>query len=196
MVGSSPVLIAALATGHKIGLIVVAGIFIAFALVSSFVLPRRDPDFPGKHMRAFVAVTVALFVAMLAAVVIFGSEPEEKEPEKTAAPAKALAGNATHGKAFSRVRAAQAATRSTAASSPGPCSRASPARSRRWQTARPPLRTAPTSSARSSTRGSGREVPELRPAERDARGDQAAPDLRRGRERPRGVHRDAEVAPH
>lgn len=100
MVGSSPVLIAALSPGHKIGLIVVAAIFIVFALVSSFVLPRRDPDFPGKHMRAFVAVTIALFVAMLAAVVIFGAEPAEKEPEKTAAPAQALVGNATHGKAL------------------------------------------------------------------------------------------------
>jgi cytochrome c551/c552 len=100
MVGSSPVLIAALQTSHKIGLIVVAGIFITFALVSSFVLPRRDPDFPGKNLRAFIGVTVALFVAMLAAVVIFGSEPKEKEPLKTAAPAQAIAGNATHGKAL------------------------------------------------------------------------------------------------
>jgi cytochrome c2 len=69
--------IAALSTGHKTGLIAVAAVFIVFALVSSFVLPRRDPDFPGKRMGAFIAATVLLFAAMLAAVVIFGSEPKE-----------------------------------------------------------------------------------------------------------------------
>jgi cytochrome c2 len=99
--------IAALSTGHKIGLIAVAGLFITFALVSSFVLPRRNPDFPGKNMKAFVAITVALFVAMLAAVVVFGSEP--KEPRETAATTQqtqtgatttssAPAGNAANGK--------------------------------------------------------------------------------------------------
>jgi mono/diheme cytochrome c family protein len=71
--------IAALSTGHKTGLIAVAAVFIVFALVSSFVLPRRDPDFPGKRMGAFIAATVLLFAAMLAAVVIFGSEPKEAE---------------------------------------------------------------------------------------------------------------------
>jgi mono/diheme cytochrome c family protein len=70
--------IAALSTGHKTGLIAVAAIFIVFALVSSFVLPRRDPDFPGNRMGAFVGASVLLFVAMLAAIVIFGSEPKEK----------------------------------------------------------------------------------------------------------------------
>jgi cytochrome c oxidase subunit 2 len=70
--------IAALSTGHKVGLIAVGAVFIVFALVSSFVLPRRAPDFPGKRLGAFVGVTVALFVAMLAAVVVFGSEPKEK----------------------------------------------------------------------------------------------------------------------
>jgi mono/diheme cytochrome c family protein len=99
MVGSSPV-IAALSTGHKLGLIVVAAIFIVFALVSSFVLPRRNPDFPGKNMAAFIGVTVALFAAMLAAVVIFGAEPKAKEKasESPAAPAAPSSGNATHGK--------------------------------------------------------------------------------------------------
>jgi hypothetical protein len=38
---------AELSTGHEIGLIVVAAVFIAFALASSFLLPRYKPDFPG-----------------------------------------------------------------------------------------------------------------------------------------------------
>ena len=33
--------------GHEVGLIVVAAVFIAFALVSSFLVPRYKPDFPG-----------------------------------------------------------------------------------------------------------------------------------------------------
>src|SRR3954454_19845302 len=100
MVGSSPV-IAALSTGHMIGLIAVAAIFIVFALVSSFVLPRRNPDFPGNHMGAFVGVTALLFVAMLAAVWVFGAESEEKETsEPSAAVAEPTSGNAAHGKAL------------------------------------------------------------------------------------------------
>ena len=37
-------LLAALSTGNKIGLAVVGGTFILFALTSSFILPRRRPD--------------------------------------------------------------------------------------------------------------------------------------------------------
>jgi mono/diheme cytochrome c family protein len=69
----SPV-VAALSTGHKLGLALVGVAFIVFALVSSFVLPARIPDFPGKHIKGFVAVAVLFFVAMLAAVLIFGKE--------------------------------------------------------------------------------------------------------------------------
>lgn len=76
MVGSPPV-IAALST-NEIWLSVVAAVFIAFALVSAFVLPRRDPDFPGNRMGAFIGACFLLFAAMLAAVVVFGSEPAKK----------------------------------------------------------------------------------------------------------------------
>ena len=34
--------------GHEIGLIVVAAVFIAFALASSFLIPRYKPDFPAR----------------------------------------------------------------------------------------------------------------------------------------------------
>src|SRR2546423_14094018 len=103
MVGPPPV-IAALSTGHKAGLLIVAAVFIVFALVSSFVLPRRNPDFPGKRMGVFIGATVALFVAMLAAVVIFGSEPKEKREGEgttsTATSSASTAGNAASGKAL------------------------------------------------------------------------------------------------
>ena len=59
--------------GHEIGLIVVAAIFIAFALVSSFVVPRYKPDFPGPTgLSVFVIVSVVLFGLMVAAINFFG----------------------------------------------------------------------------------------------------------------------------
>jgi uncharacterized cupredoxin-like copper-binding protein len=72
------VVLLGLTTGHKIGLAVVAAVFIGFALVSSFVLPRRNPDFPGRGARLYYLATVLLFVAMIAAVEIFGAEGQEK----------------------------------------------------------------------------------------------------------------------
>lgn len=72
-------LIAALSTGHKIGLAVVAAVFIVFALTSSLVIPRRRPDFPGKNgLSVFVIASVFLFASMLSAVFFFGKESEAK----------------------------------------------------------------------------------------------------------------------
>lgn len=70
-------MLAALSNGHKLGLALVGGAFILFALISSFVLPRRDPNFPGRNLFWFVAASVGLFVAMLTAVFVFGKESEE-----------------------------------------------------------------------------------------------------------------------
>ena len=83
-------LVAALSNGHKLGLGLFAALFIAFSLVSSFVAPRRNPNFPGRGLFWFVAASFALFVAMLAAVVVFGKEEEEEhhgeEPAALIAP--------------------------------------------------------------------------------------------------------------
>jgi hypothetical protein len=78
------VVLLALTTGHKVGLLVVAAIFIAFALVSAMVIPRFRPNFPGRLLPLFLAATVLLFIAMLTAVLVFGAESEE---EGHAAPA-------------------------------------------------------------------------------------------------------------
>jgi hypothetical protein len=69
--------LAAVSTQNKLLLGGMALIFIVFALVSSFVLPRRDPDFPGDRRGLFFAVTAVLFVAMLLAVELFAVEEEE-----------------------------------------------------------------------------------------------------------------------
>jgi preprotein translocase subunit SecG len=67
----------ALTANQKTGLLVVAGIFIAFALVSAMLIPRFRPDFPGRGLPLFLLATVVLFVAMMTAVLVFGAESEE-----------------------------------------------------------------------------------------------------------------------
>ena len=69
--------VAGLSTGNKIGLAVIGAAFIVFALISSFVLPRRNPNFPGKNMGWYVTACALFFVAMIAAVLIFGKEKKE-----------------------------------------------------------------------------------------------------------------------
>jgi hypothetical protein len=67
------VLASELPIGHEIGLIVVAAVFIVFALVASFVVPRFKPDFPGPNgLGPFVIASIVLFVLMVAAVNFFG----------------------------------------------------------------------------------------------------------------------------
>ena len=83
-------LLAGLTTGHKIGLAVVAACFISFALISSFVVSRRRPGFPGKNgIGVFAIACFVLLAAMLTSVAIFGREAKgaEKAPAKSSAPA-------------------------------------------------------------------------------------------------------------
>ena len=76
-------MLAAVSTQNKILLGGMALAFIVFSLVSSFVFPRRDPNFPGKRRNLFLAITAVLFVGMLLAVELFAVEEEEphEEPE-------------------------------------------------------------------------------------------------------------------
>jgi mono/diheme cytochrome c family protein len=70
--------LSALATGHKVGIAVVAGVFIAFALASSFLFPAIRPQFPGARVRLFVVVTVLLTAGMLATMIALAGEPKEE----------------------------------------------------------------------------------------------------------------------
>jgi cytochrome c551/c552 len=78
-------MVLALTTGHKIGLVAVAVVFIAYSLVSALVLPRRYPDFPGRFRRQYFALTALVFLTMIGAVLVFGKE------QKTASPASGAA---------------------------------------------------------------------------------------------------------
>jgi mono/diheme cytochrome c family protein len=57
----------------------VALVLVAFSLIVSLVVSRRQPDFPGERLGLFVGICVLLVVAMLATVEVFGEEEEEAE---------------------------------------------------------------------------------------------------------------------
>jgi hypothetical protein len=62
-----------LSTGHKVTLIVVAAVFIAFALSASFLAPKKKPDFPGPNgLSVFVIASLLMFVLMVLAINFFG----------------------------------------------------------------------------------------------------------------------------
>jgi cytochrome c553 len=67
----------AISSEGKIGLGVLAGLLILFALLSAFYFPRRDPNFPGERLGLFVIVAVVLFAGTIAGVVFFAAEEEE-----------------------------------------------------------------------------------------------------------------------
>src|SRR5262249_43593421 len=96
MVSSIDLVVAALSTAHEIGLAVVAGLFIAFALISSFLLPRGNPNFPGRHIGWYATVCVLFFVAMLSAVLVLGRE-SSAEPSGREAATTTAAGTTTPG---------------------------------------------------------------------------------------------------
>jgi mono/diheme cytochrome c family protein len=88
----------ALSRGHQIGLAGTGAAFILFALVSSFVLPSRYPNFPGGRRNLYLVVAFAFFLAMLAAVLVFGREAKAKEG--SAGTTTTATGNAAAGKAL------------------------------------------------------------------------------------------------
>jgi mono/diheme cytochrome c family protein len=67
-----------LSTGNAMGLALVAGVFVVFALLSALVIPRRWPQYPGRALGWFIAATLVLFVATLGAVEVFAKEPKEE----------------------------------------------------------------------------------------------------------------------
>jgi mono/diheme cytochrome c family protein len=67
----------AITSEGKLGLGLLAGAFIVFALISSFYFPRRDPNFPGKRLGLFIAVASLFFVGTMAGVIFFAKEEEE-----------------------------------------------------------------------------------------------------------------------
>jgi len=76
------VLLAALSDAQKAGIAGMGAAFIIFALVSSFVIPRRMPNFPGRRgVWPYVGVAVTFFVAMMLVIVFVGREKSEARAE-------------------------------------------------------------------------------------------------------------------
>jgi hypothetical protein len=76
--------LAALSTGHQIGLGLSGLIFVAFALVSAVWIPRTRPDFPGRRLGVYVIVSIIFFIGMMAAVFVFGKEKKEQREHEPA----------------------------------------------------------------------------------------------------------------
>ena len=74
-------LLASLSSAQMAGLALMGAAFIVFALVSSFVLPRKWPNFPGKYLWAYIAVVGCFFVGMMATVVFVAKESSEAKAE-------------------------------------------------------------------------------------------------------------------
>lgn len=79
-------MLAALSTGHQIGLGLSGLAFVVFALTSAMLIPRARPNFPGDQFGVYLAVCFVFFVGMLTAVFVFGKEksPPEKHHEAIA----------------------------------------------------------------------------------------------------------------
>src|SRR5579862_1331105 len=99
MLSTIALVVAGLSTGHKIGLAAVGAAFIAFALISSFVLPLLSPNFPGRSVGWYVTLCILFFAAMLSAVIVFGREKKEAaaatEPASTTATATSTSPSST-----------------------------------------------------------------------------------------------------
>jgi mono/diheme cytochrome c family protein len=68
----------AITSGGKVGLGVLAGLLIVFAILSAFYFPRRNPDYPGNRLGLFILVAVVLFAGTMVGVVVFAAEGEEE----------------------------------------------------------------------------------------------------------------------
>ena len=66
-------------TGYEIALLLVAAVFIAFALVVALVIPRNRPEFPGRNLSVFLGICGVLFVAQLTAVLVLAEIGEADE---------------------------------------------------------------------------------------------------------------------
>lgn len=67
-------------SGYETGLLVVAAVFIAFALTVALVISRSRPEFPSRRLGIFLVVCVAFFAAQMTAVLILAEVGEADEP--------------------------------------------------------------------------------------------------------------------
>jgi len=66
-------------TGMQIGLGLCGLAFVIFALTTSMLIPRRNPDFPGRNKTLYLVLCFLFFIGMMSAVIFLAKE-EEEEP--------------------------------------------------------------------------------------------------------------------
>jgi cytochrome c6 len=67
-------------TGYETALLVVAAIFIAFALITALVVSRSRPEFPSPRLAIFIGVCLVLFAAQMTAVLVLAEVGEADDP--------------------------------------------------------------------------------------------------------------------
>jgi mono/diheme cytochrome c family protein len=88
-----------LSTSHEIGLAVTGAIFVTFSLLSSFLFPRFNANFPGqKGLRWYLPLCGVFFLSMMGAVLYFGQEQKTAEAS-SGTQSSTPTGNAANGKA-------------------------------------------------------------------------------------------------
>ncbi len=84
-----------LSSGNKLAIIIMAAIFVGFALLSSILIPRWRPQFPGRRLWLFVGICVLLFLGMMTTVIFYGKESKAAGEEKTTSAAQTTTSAAT-----------------------------------------------------------------------------------------------------
>jgi mono/diheme cytochrome c family protein len=62
---------------NQIILAVVTAVLVVFSLTVAIVVPRRNPDFPGRKLGVFIGVSMVLVAGMLITVAVLGGEESE-----------------------------------------------------------------------------------------------------------------------
>jgi uncharacterized membrane protein YecN with MAPEG domain len=79
--------------GTEIWLGVCGLIFVAFALITAVLIPRRNPDFPGRNKTLYLVLCFLFFIGMMLAVIFIVPKEPEEEPSQGGGEAAALIHN-------------------------------------------------------------------------------------------------------
>lgn len=80
-------------TGTEIWLGICGVAFVAFALITAVLIPRRNPDFPGRNKTLYLVLCFLFFIGMMLAVIFIVPEEPEEEPSGGTGEAAALIHN-------------------------------------------------------------------------------------------------------
>ena len=67
-------------TGTEIALGLCGLAFVAFALITAVLIPRRNPDFPGRNKTLYLVLCFLFFIGMMLAVIFIVPKEPEAEP--------------------------------------------------------------------------------------------------------------------